>query len=357
MYIKNKLKIENLVELEQFIITHKLYNDFISFKNINENETAELVGLINSSKSYSKSSLLKKIRGLKIFIYPSKMQYMYWYIRGNADETSKKIVSKLQSSNSKKRLNKYNKDEIRLQSKRCTEYWVVRGYSELETKRVISEIQSTFSLEKCISKHGTTKGLEIFEDRQKKWQTTLNNKTAAEKIRINKLKAKGGKSQLNIPKSDIHKENIRKSKLKYYKTNSVYNKNKTYIELFGITRANEIINKWNTPERSLKLRKHRISEIQKSSGQIMPNYNKVSISIIEQYGKEHGYNFKHAENGGEVHIKELGYFLDAYDVDKNVVLEIDESYHFKNDKLRKKDKIRQQEIEDILKCKFIRIKI
>jgi len=357
MYIKNKLKIENLVELEQFIITHKLYNDFISFKNINENETTGLGDLINSSKSYSKSSLLIKIRTLKIFTYPSKMQYMYWYIRGNDIITSKKIVSNLQSSNSKKRLNKYNKDEIRSQSKRCIEYWILRGYSMQAAEILISKLQSTFSLEKCILKHGEVKGLEIFEDRQKKWQTTLNNKSASEIERINKLKAEGGKSQLNIPKTDIHKESISKSKLKYYKTHSVYNKGKTYIELFGTTRATEIINKWNTPERSLKLREHRIREIKKSSGQIMPNYNKGSISVIEQYGKECGYSFKHAENGGEYHIKELGYFLDAYDVENNIVLEIDESYHFKKGELRKKDKIRQREIEELLKCKFIRIKI
>jgi very-short-patch-repair endonuclease len=72
---------------------------------------------------------------------------------------------------------------------------------------------------------------------------------------------------------------------------------------------------------------------------------------------KHGYNFQHAENGGEYYIKELGYFLDAYDLEKNVVLEIDESHHFRNGKLRKKDIIRQEEITNFLGCKFIRKKI
>lgn len=107
-------------------------------------------------------------------------------------------------------------------------------------------------------------------------------------------------------------------------------------------------------------RKQRISTLKhlelKHGYQIVPRYNKDSIIIIENYGKKYGYNFIHAENGGEFYIKELGYFLDAYDPIKNVVLEIDEKHHNKPSKI-KKDIIRQKEIENHLKCKFIRIKI
>ena len=49
--------------------------------------------------------------------------------------------------------------------------------------------------------------------------------------------------------------------------------------------------------------------------------------------------------------------LDAYDSEKNVVLEIDEKRHFINGKLKKSDLFRQREIEFLLKCKFVRIKI
>lgn len=43
---------------------------------------------------------------------------------------------------------------------------------------------------------------------------------------------------------------------------------------------------------------------------------------------------------------------------KNVVLEVDEKHHFDvNGNLKKKDVIRQKEIENFLKCKFLRIKI
>lgn len=106
-------------------------------------------------------------------------------------------------------------------------------------------------------------------------------------------------------------------------------------------------------------KKSRISALNRirKQVQIVPNYNINSISIIEEYGKKHGYNFQHAENGGEYYIKSLGYFVDAYDKEKNVVLEIDEPYHFNTDgSLKNKDVIRQEEIIKELDCKFIRLK-
>ena len=107
-------------------------------------------------------------------------------------------------------------------------------------------------------------------------------------------------------------------------------------------------------------RKQRIKTLEYLStvkGQIAPRYNVNSIKIIEQYGKDNGYNFQHAENGGEFHVKELGYWVDAYDKEKNVVLEIDESHHFdKNGDYTDRDKRRQEEICKLLQCTFIRIK-
>ena len=65
----------------------------------------------------------------------------------------------------------------------------------------------------------------------------------------------------------------------------------------------------------------------------------------------------HAENGGEFHIKELGYWVDGYSPSKNIVFEFDEPSHFdKNGLLKKRDQIRQKEIEQYLKCIFIRIR-
>jgi hypothetical protein len=117
-------------------------------------------------------------------------------------------------------------------------------------------------------------------------------------------------------------------------------------------------NPMNNPNSVSKIRLKRINEIKnKHEGQISPNYNKSSISILENKAKELGItDLQHAENGGEFYIKELGYWVDGYSKEKNIVIEYDEPHHYNsNGELREKDKIRQQEIEKLLSCKFIRI--
>jgi len=71
-----------------------------------------------------------------------------------------------------------------------------------------------------------------------------------------------------------------------------------------------------------------------------------------------GTHIQHAENGGEYHIKELGYWVDGYDKENNIIYEYDEKHHFNYDgTLRYKDIQRQKEIEEHFpECKFIRIK-
>lgn len=85
-------------------------------------------------------------------------------------------------------------------------------------------------------------------------------------------------------------------------------------------------------------------------------YNKQSIPILEQIAKEHGWNIQHAENGGEFYTG-IGYFVDAYDKEKNIVLEYDEPRHYKdveNNILREKDLKRQKEIIEHLHCEYWR---
>ena len=127
-------------------------------------------------------------------------------------------------------------------------------------------------------------------------------------------------------------------------------------KLVGITRG---------PNKKLfsdKVRKNQrlgaIKRIESKCGQLSPNYNPYACKLIDQYGKENGYNFQHAENGGEFHVSGLGYWVDGYDKEKNVVIEIDESFHFNSDgNLKERDIIRQIEITQHLKCEFIRIRI
>jgi len=119
-----------------------------------------------------------------------------------------------------------------------------------------------------------------------------------------------------------------------------------------------MLGKPKSSETKAKSRISAINYINSCAGKCVPRYNKNSISIIEEYGAQHGYHFQHAENGGEYHIKELGYFVDGYDKENNTVIEIDEPHHFdKKGNLLQCDITRQNEIEEFLKCKFIRIKL
>ena len=116
--------------------------------------------------------------------------------------------------------------------------------------------------------------------------------------------------------------------------------------------------KRHTKETKRKMRLNAIKRCEDKYGRACPNYNQNACKIIDEYGKKHEYNFQHAENGGEFHIKELVYWVDGYDKEKNVVIEVDEKDHFnRNGNLKEKDVQRQKEIADFLKCKFIRIKL
>jgi len=98
----------------------------------------------------------------------------------------------------------------------------------------------------------------------------------------------------------------------------------------------------------------RISDAKYSGNQVMPSYNITSISILEQKAKELNIvDLQHAENGGEYFINELGYWVDGYSKDKNIVIEYYEKFH--NKKI-KRDLRRQKEIIKFLNCEFIIIK-
>jgi len=57
---------------------------------------------------------------------------------------------------------------------RCKEFWVKKGFSEEKAISKVSETQSTFSLKKCIEKHGELEGTRLWKQRQTKWQESFN---------------------------------------------------------------------------------------------------------------------------------------------------------------------------------------
>jgi hypothetical protein len=92
------------------------------------------------------------------------------------------------------------------------------------------------------------------------------------------------------------------------------------------------------------------------SNKFKPNFNTDACKLFDFIALKTNTTIIHGLNGGEYNIKELGYWVDGYDKDNNIVYEFDEKRHFNKDgTLNKRDIIRQNNIEKYLGCKFIRL--
>jgi hypothetical protein len=110
-----------------------------------------------------------------------------------------------------------------------------------------------------------------------------------------------------------------------------------------------------------KIRLKRIARLEDAvfhGGQMKPAYNHRACEAFNEMMKEQNIFIQHAENEGEFFIKELGFWVDGYDKENNIVYEWDEKNHFNKStgELRNKDVLRQIEIENFLHCIMIRIK-
>lgn len=114
-----------------------------------------------------------------------------------------------------------------------------------------------------------------------------------------------------------------------------------------------MLGKHHSSETKRNQRIARINQISRSrfnGNQVQPNYNFVACQKIDEYGKQYRYNFKHAMNGGEYYIKDLGYWVDGYDKERNTVIEYYEKAH--NSSVMQ-DLNRETEICNHLNCDFI----
>jgi very-short-patch-repair endonuclease len=82
------------------------------------------------------------------------------------------------------------------------------------------------------------------------------------------------------------------------------------------------------------------------------SYNQKSIPFFESLNKKYNLEGVYGKN----EFKCIGYSLDFYSKKYNLVIEWDEEFHYKEDKLNIKDRERQDKITDHLCCKFIRIR-
>lgn len=133
-------------------------------------------------------------------------------------------------------------------------------------------------------------------------------------------------SRIQMPLSEIHKNNIRKG-------------------LKGKTHSSET---------KRKMRIAHLKHLEKNGFQ-GPRYNQTACDFFEKLEKSFIWNGIFARKNKEFFIGELGYFVDYYEPNFNIVIEFDEPKHYTIDNcLKNKDTERMTEIIKVLNCYFYR---
>jgi hypothetical protein len=105
-----------------------------------------------------------------------------------------------------------------------------------------------------------------------------------------------------------------------------------------------------TPESTKeKLRNVSLDRFEKTG---IVSYNPKACKYLNELSTKMGWNLQHAENGGEHRI--CGFRLDGYDEKRNIVVEYDETSHYRYGELLVSDVTRMNRIIEVLGCQFYR---
>lgn len=120
--------------------------------------------------------------------------------------------------------------------------------------------------------------------------------------------------------------------------------------------ANGQVGKVHSEETKRKMRVSKIKHIIEKNGSIRSTVNKRGCAYFDQLEQQMGWTSgRHGLRSGEFHIKELGYFVDYYEPNLNIVVEYDEPLHYYVDnRLKEKDVKRMLQIKEHLGCRFLR---
>jgi len=178
-----------------------------------------------------------KMREERIDSAPLPSMASYWIKRGFSEIES---IEKVADHNRFANLKLSEKDELDPSRKigRTTtqlDYYISRGYGQEEAEELLLERQKTFTLEKCIEKHGIEEGTKIWRERQDKWLATLDSKSDEEKAEINRKKGidRHGNPHFGANPIKIKSTHKRPCMLYYVKITDLDNKD-TYWKI-GIT--------------------------------------------------------------------------------------------------------------------------
>ena len=167
----------------------------------------------------------------------------YYMCLGVSEEEAKNIVSEIQTKNSNKLSAKrlINPEQYDSCNTNQIKYWLKLGYSEEESRQKVKERQTTFSLEKCITRYGKEKGLEVFNKRQETWQNSLVNKPNYAEI----CKSRGVTHEEFIQKYGLERAiQIKRAKVNTFSVTRASKESlSVFIPLYKWLRKNNIIDK------------------------------------------------------------------------------------------------------------------
>lgn len=177
-------RINNKGKYKKEFIEINTVDEFLLFYNKNTNSD-DFLSLPNHVISFIESKLNDEVSYKKIIKDVSKLinsprfktQKNYWTVRGYSEKDSIEMVSKLQKNLSSKLQKKRKESPEKYKNILPNQigYWTKQGFTNEEAINLVKERQNTFSLDTCINKYGESKGLLIFEERQRKWQFSRLN--------------------------------------------------------------------------------------------------------------------------------------------------------------------------------------
>lgn len=207
----------------------------------------------------------------------------------------------------------------------------------LETNDIMQNIET--DVEKNLSNDILTKRCPMCNGIQTYKNDRQLSKAIRNKTKCKSCNAKNIKCHLYSGLWKIHLDDM----------NKLWNKNCTRCNCIQIYKTK--INLMKAIKKNQVCRKCQLA-IRKSTSLNNPNYNPNACLYFDKLNIDMGWTLQHALNGGE--IKYDKYWLDAYDMDKNIVVEYDEKHHYRYGKLSQRDLDRMVVIMSKLKCKFYR---
>jgi len=333
IYIDNILYINWIIsDSNQYILESELYNKILLKDTHNKKIEYECDDCKNKTQ-------LKKIRCLTRFnvLFLCKKCRFKGERNGMFNKKHSKETKKLFSKTRKGVLNPfYNKKHTNKTKKRIGN----KNKEQLKKRKNPMAIHNVY--EWMVLKYGKEKADKKWKNKYKKHskKMKLENPMHIKNVFEYWVEKYGFKTA-----KQKQKEKIQKFKDKYEQIFTEDYKNNMSQILKG--RKFSETHRKNLRIASLKLLQYQLSLTGKK---IFPNFNVFACKLFDEINKLKSTNIQHALNEGELYIPELGYWVDGYDKENNIVYEYYEKEHKRK---IKKDLIRQKEIQNFLNCDFI----